>query len=77
MQYKGNSAKTDDKDESTLSPICISETDINDDVTSDNREDCPWPKGTICITGDSIVSGLQPGLLLQKRKVKVKSFSGM
>ena len=77
LQYKGNSAKTDDKDESTLSPICISETDINDDVTSDNREDCPWPKGTICITGDSIVSGLQPGLLLQKRKVKVKSFSGM
>ena len=72
-----NSAKTHDKDESILSTICISVTDINDDVTSDNREDCPWPKGTICIAGDSIVSGLQPGQLLQKRKVKVKSFSGM
>ena len=76
MQYKGNSAKTDDKDESVLSLICISETDINDNVTSDNSEDCPWPKGTICMAGDSIVKGLQPGLLSQKRKVKVKSFSG-
>ena len=77
LQYKGNSAKTHDKHESILSPICISETDINDDVTSNNREGCPWPKGTICIAGDSIVSGLQPGLILQKRKVKAKSFSGM
>ena len=38
------------------------------------NQDCPWPKGTICIAGDSILSGLQPGLLSQKRKVKVKSF---
>ena len=76
LQYKGNSAKTHDKGESILPPICISETDKNDNVTSDNSEDCPWPKGTICIVGDSIVSGLQPGLLSQKRKVKVKSFSG-
>ena len=76
MQYKGNSAKTKDKDESVLSLIYISETDINDKVTSDNNEDCPWPKGTICIAGDSIVKGLQPGLLSRKRKVKVKSFSG-
>ena len=75
MQYKGNSAKTHDKNESILSPICISEADKNDNVTSDNSEDCPWPKG-ICIAGDSIVSGLQPGLLSQKLKVKVKSFSG-
>ena len=45
-------------------------------MTSDNSEDCSWPKGTICIDGDSIVSGLQPVLLSQKRKVKVKSFSG-
>ena len=36
----------------------------------------PWPKGAICIAGDSIVSGLEPGLLSQKRKGKVKSFSG-
>ena len=57
LQYKGNSAKTHDKDESILSPICISETDKNDNVRSDNSEDCPWPKGTICIAGDSIVSG--------------------
>ena len=77
MQYKGSSAKTHDKDESILSPICISETDKNDNVTSDNSEDCPWPKGTICIAGDSIVSGFQPGLLSQKQKVKVKSFSGV
>ena len=38
-------------------------------------EDYPWPQGTICIVGDSVVSGLQPGLLSQKHKVKVKSFS--
>ena len=41
LQYKGYSAKTKDKDESVLSLICISETDINDNVTSDNSEDCP------------------------------------
>ena len=76
MQYKGNLAKTQDKDEFILSPICVSETDKNDNVTSGNSEDGPWPKGTICIAGDSIVLGLQPGLLSQKRKVKVKSFSG-
>ena len=45
-------------------------------VTSDNSEDGPWPKDTIFITGDSILSGLQPGLLSQQRKVKVKTFSG-
>ena len=33
-------------------------------------------RGTICIAGDSILSGLQPGLLSRKRKVKVQSFSG-
>ena len=68
--------KTHDKDESILSPICVSETDKNDNVTSDNSEDSPWPKGTIWIAGDAVVSGLQPGLLSQKRKIKVKSFSG-
>ena len=77
LQYKSNSAKTHDKDESIQSPICISETDKNDNVTSDNSEDGPWPKGTICITGDSIVSGLQPGVLSQKRKVIVKTFFGV
>ena len=76
LQYKGSSAKTHEKDESIQSPICFSETDKNDNVTSDNSEDCPWPKGTICIAGDSIVLGLQPGLLSQKRKVKVKRFPG-
>ena len=29
LQYKGNSAKTHDKDESIPSPICVSETDKN------------------------------------------------
>ena len=77
LQYKSNSAKTYDKDESIQSPVCISETDKNDNVTSDNNEHGPWPKGTICITGDSILSGLQPGLLSRKRKVNVKTFSGV
>ena len=45
-------------------------------MTSDNSEDCPWPKGTIHIAGDLSVSGLQPGLLSQKCKVKMKSFFG-
>ena len=45
-------------------------------MTSDNSEDCSWPKDTICIAGDSIVSGMQPGQLSRKLKVKVKSFSG-
>ena len=31
---------------------------------------------TIYIAGDSIVSGLRPGLLSRKQKIKVKSFSG-
>ena len=66
LQYKGYSAKkTHYKDESILSPICISKTDKNDNVASNNSEDCPWPKGTICIPGDSVVSGLQAGLLSQ------------
>ena len=56
LQDKGYSAKkTHDKDESILPPICISEADINDNVVSNNSEDCPWPKDTICIAGDSIV----------------------
>ena len=36
-------------------------------ITSDNDEDGPWPKGTIYIAGDSILSDLQPGLLSRKR----------
>ena len=68
--------KKRDKDESILSPIWIIETNTNDNVTPGDNEDYPWPKGTICIAGDSVVSGLQPGLLSQKHKVKVKSFSG-
>ena len=63
LQYRVYSVKTKDKDESVLSLTCISETDINDNVTSDNSEDCSWPKGAICIAGDSIVKGFQPGLL--------------
>ena len=65
MQYKNYLAikKTQknphDKEESILSQICINETDINDNVVSNNSEDCPYPKGTICIAGDSGVSGLQ------------------
>ena len=63
LQYKCYSTKTPDKDESILSPICINETDINDNVTSGNSGDYPWPNGTICTAGDSIVSGLQPDLI--------------
>ena len=44
-------------------------------MASNNSEDCPWSKGTLYIAGGSIVSGLQPDLLSQKHKVKVKSFS--
>ena len=35
------------KDEHIPSPICINETDINDNVISDNNEGFPSPKGTI------------------------------
>ena len=68
LQQKGYSAKkhTYDKDEFILSPICISENDINDNVTFDNGKDCPQPKGTIWITSDSVISGLHPSLLFQK-----------
>ena len=45
-------------------------------MTSDNNEDYPWPKATICIAGNYIFSGLQPSLLSQKHKVNVKSCSG-
>ena len=72
FQQEDYSAKknTYDKDESIFSPICISENDINDNVASNNGKDCPQPKGTIWITSDSIISGLQPGLQFQKIKLK-------
>ena len=38
LQYKRYSTKTLEKDESFLSPICISETDINDNVTPDKSK---------------------------------------
>ena len=38
LQYKGISAKTHDKDEFILSPICMSQSDKNDNVKSDNSE---------------------------------------
>ena len=76
LQCKCYPAKANNKDESILSIICINETEINDDVTPDNSEDYSWPKETICIADNSIVLGLQPGLLSQKHKVKVKSFCG-
>ena len=38
LQYKRYSTKTLEKDEPFLSPICISETDINDNVTSDKSK---------------------------------------
>ena len=77
MQYKGCSGKVQDKDESILSLICINETEINDKVTPSNSEDYPWHKGTICIIVDSVVSGLQSGLLSQKLKVTMINFSGV
>lgn len=76
MRYKVYSAKTHDKDKSILSPISINEADINENVTSDNVKECPWPEDLICIAGDSIASGFQPCLPSQKHKVKVKSFFG-
>ena len=71
IQYKGYSVVSHNKDKSIFSPICISETYINDNKTFDNNEDYPWPN----VTGDPIVSVLQPSLQSQKRKVKMKSFS--
>ena len=76
LQCKCYPAKANNKDESILSTICINETEINDDVTPDNSEDYSWPKETICIADNSVILGLQPGLLSQKHKVKVKSFCG-
>ena len=69
--------KKHDKNESILSPICISETDINDNVASNNSEDYPWPKGAICIAGDSFISGLQQGLLPRKHKVNSFDTAGL
>ena len=43
-------------------------------ITSDNSEGSPWPKGTICIAGDAIVSGLQPGLLSTSPLFSNKSY---
>lgn len=56
IQNKGYSAKTDNKDESIPSSISISETDINDNVTSDNIENCLTNEH--CIGVSSIASGL-------------------
>lgn len=39
-------------DEFILSPICFHEIYMNDNVRSDNNEDCQLPKNTICIAGD-------------------------
>ena len=71
FQYKGYSVVSPNKDKSIFSPICINETYINDNKTFDNNEDYPWPN----VTGDPVVSVLQPSLQSQKRKVKMKSFS--
>ena len=35
-----------------------------------------WSEGTICITGDSILNGIDEVLLSQKRLVKVRQFPG-
>ena len=74
IQQKKHTTKMNPSFHQSVSRVSC-ETDINDNVASNNSEDRPWPKGTICIAGDSIASGLQPGLLSQKHKVKVKSFS--
>ena len=41
LQYKVYSAKTYYKDEFIPSPVCINETDENDNVKSYYNEDCP------------------------------------
>ena len=49
-------------------------------VTQDNlpSNDTPnkWPKGAICIAGDSILNGIDGSLLSRKRLVKVRQFTG-
>ena len=39
LLFKGYSAKASDKDESIVSPFCINETDINNNMTYHNSED--------------------------------------
>ena len=75
-QYKSCSARAQDKDKYIPLPNFIEATDINDNVISDNNQNFPWPKYTICITGNSVFSDLQPDLFSQKCKIKVKRIFG-
>ena len=75
MQYKGSSTKTQETDESIPLPVCINATEVNDNVTSNNNENYPWSKETICTSVDSIISDLQLDLFSQKHKVQAESFS--
>ena len=51
---------------------CINSAQINSKVT-----DVKWPKGTVAIVGDSIMSGIREELLkTDKHNVKVRFFRG-
>ena len=52
LQYNGYTIKAQDKDESIPLANCIEATDTNNNGVSYNSENYPWPKGTICITGN-------------------------
>ena len=52
QQYNGYLVKAQDKDESIPLANFIEATDTHGNVISYNNENYPWPKGTICITGN-------------------------
>ena len=47
----------------------------NDNDKEYNKEK-QWPKGTICILGDSMISGVREKLLSKQKVVKVRSYPG-
>ena len=39
----------------------MNENDLINDDARENNDDRQWPKGTICVIGDSIIQGLDEG----------------
>ena len=56
-------------------PICVTPVTEEDNLPSNDAPN-KWPKGTIFITGDSILNGIDRSLLSQKWLVKVRQFPG-
>ena len=65
--------------EKTLSsryPIKVRRSNADGQSITDERKAHPWPKGTILITGDSIISGIEENKFTGLTEVKVRSFPG-